>query len=407
MTHTNGRAVVLVDGCRLPFLRSGTDYVDLTTYDLGRMALKGLLTRTGIDPAQVDRVVMGSVVQNVHTANVAREAALGAGFPDTVPAFTVSMACISSNQAVTAAVELIGSGQADIVVAGGTETASDVPIQFKRTVRKKLMAARKFKSPGDYLKLIRKLRPSDLLPEVPAIAEYSTGETMGQSADGLAAMFGVSREAQDEYALRSHQKAAQARDDSGGPGVDHGAGDHGMVHLAESPWVMVGPMVALAVLSVVAGVLGSPPFDLGPIAKHWMSEYLAPKAEVATSLGVAVFSLIVAGAGILTAWLLYGARKISPERVTIGPLHRLFSRKYYMDDLAENLIMTRAFYRVGCGVLDWFDRNMVDGLVDTVGWFGRNLGRALAQLQPGQLQGYGTAAVVGVGLIVILYLLWG
>ncbi len=212
MTHTNGRAVVLVDGCRLPFLRSGTDYVDLTTYDLGRMALKGLLTRTGIDPAQVDRVVMGSVVQNVHTANVAREAALGAGFPNTVPAFTVSMACISSNQAVTAAVELIGSGQADIVVAGGTETASDVPIQFKRTVRKKLMAARKFKSPGDYLKLIRKLRPSDLLPEVPAIAEYSTGETMGQSADSLAAMFGISREAQDEYALRSHRMAAQARD---------------------------------------------------------------------------------------------------------------------------------------------------------------------------------------------------
>ena len=213
MTTTNGRAVVLVDGCRIPFMRSGTDYVDLTSYDLGRMALKGLLTRTGLDPAQVDRVVMGSVVQNVHTANVAREAALGAGFANTIPAFTVSMACISSNQAVTAGVDLIGSGQADIVVAGGTETASDVPIQFKRSVRKKLIASRKFKGPGDYLKVIRTLRPSDLLPEVPAIAEYSTGETMGQSADGLAAMFGVSREAQDEYALRSHQKAAQARDD--------------------------------------------------------------------------------------------------------------------------------------------------------------------------------------------------
>lgn len=209
---SNGRAVVLVDGCRLPFMRSGTAYVDLTSYDLGRMALKGLLTRTGLDPAQVDRVIMGSVVQNVHTTNVAREAALGAGFPNTVPAFTVTMACISSNQAVTAAVELIGSGQADVVVAGGTETASDVPIQFKRRVRKKLMAARKVKSPADYLKLIRTLRPSDLLPETPAIAEYSTGETMGQSADGLAALFGVSREAQDEYALRSHRLAAQARD---------------------------------------------------------------------------------------------------------------------------------------------------------------------------------------------------
>ena len=209
---TNGRAVVLVDGCRIPFMRSGTDYVDLTAYDMGRMVLKGLLTRTGLAPAQVDRVVMGSVIQNVHTTNVAREAALGAGFPNTVPAFTVTMACISSNLAVTAAVELISSGQADIVIAGGTETASDVPIQFKRTVRKKLIAARKVKTPADYVRLIRKLRPSDLLPEVPALTEYSTGKTMGQSADQLAAMFGITREAQDAYALRSHRQAAQARD---------------------------------------------------------------------------------------------------------------------------------------------------------------------------------------------------
>lgn len=202
-----------MDGCRLPFLRSGTAFVDQRAYDLGRMALKGLLTRTGIDPARVDRVVMGSVVQNIHTTNVAREAALGAGFPNSVPAFTVTMACISSNQAVTTAVELIRSNQADVVVAGGTETLSDVPILFKRTVRKKLIEARKYKSPAEYVRLIRRLRPRDLLPEVPSIAEYSTGETMGQSADQLAALFGVSREAQDAYALRSHQCAAQARDD--------------------------------------------------------------------------------------------------------------------------------------------------------------------------------------------------
>jgi NADH-quinone oxidoreductase subunit L len=200
--------------------------------------------------------------------------------------------------------------------------------------------------------------------------------------------------------------AAQARDDG-----HHEASEHGRMHLGESPWVMVGPMVALAMLSVVAGVLGSPPFDVGPISKHWITEFLTAPGHSAeapvTNAGVAVFSLMVAGAGILTAWLLYGSRKIAPERVTIGPLHRLFSRKYYMDDLAENLIMSRAFYRVGCGVLDWFDRNILDGLVDTVGWLGRNFGRALAQLQTGQLQGYGTAVVVGVGLILMLYLLWG
>ena len=208
----DGRSAVLVDGCRLPFQRSGTHYTDLMAYDMARMALKGLLTRTGLDPATVDRVVMGNVVQDVETSNVAREAALGAGFPKHVPAFTVTMACISSNQAITSGVDLIRGGQADIIVAGGTETLSDPPIRVKRSMRKKLFEARKYKSPADYLNLLKGLSPSDLLPEAPSIAEYSTGEVMGESADKLAAMFGISREAQDEYALRSHRMAAKGRD---------------------------------------------------------------------------------------------------------------------------------------------------------------------------------------------------
>lgn len=213
MSSPSPRDVVLVDGCRLPFQRSGTTYVDLMAYDLARMVLRGLLTRTGVDPGAVDRVIVGNVVQDVETSNVAREAALGAGFPRHVPAFTVTMACISSNVAVTSAAELIRGGQAGLVVAGGTETLSDVPIRFRRKVRKKLFEARKYRSPADYVKLLRGLRPSDLLPEVPAIAEYSTGETMGESADKLAAAFGITREAQDAYALRSHQLAARATAD--------------------------------------------------------------------------------------------------------------------------------------------------------------------------------------------------
>ena len=212
---SNSRAhpVVLVDGCRLPFQQSGTGYVDLRAYDMGRMTLKGLLGRNDLDPALVDRVILGSVVQNVETSNVAREAALGAGFPTSVPAFTVTMACISSNQAITSGAELIRSGQADVVVAGGTETLSDPPIRVTRAVRKRLFAARKAKGAGDYLKLLKGLGPGDLLPEAPSIAEFTTGEVMGESADKLAAMFGVSREAQDEYALRSHRQAAWARDE--------------------------------------------------------------------------------------------------------------------------------------------------------------------------------------------------
>lgn len=206
----NGRSPVLVDGCRTPFLRSGTGFADQSAYDLGRIALKGITERTGIDPGSLDRVIMGAVLPGADTPNVAREAALAAGIPATVPAYTVSLACISSNQAITDAMALIQTGHADAVLAGGTEVLSDPPIRFQRPVRKRLVAAQKAGSPVEYARLLRGLAPADLLPDVPSISEYSTGLTMGESAEQLAAAFGVSREAQDAYALRSHHLAAEA-----------------------------------------------------------------------------------------------------------------------------------------------------------------------------------------------------
>ena len=95
-------------------------------------------------------------------------------------------------------------------VAAGTETLSDLPIRLRRPLRTKLIEARKYKSPGDYVGFVKGLSPSDLLPEIPTVAEYSTGETMGEGGDKLAAMFGVSRREQDEYAMRSHHQAARA-----------------------------------------------------------------------------------------------------------------------------------------------------------------------------------------------------
>lgn len=201
---------VLVDGARIPFQRSGTGYKKLMAYDLGRMAIEGLIGRSGINGEQLDRVIMGSVIQDVNTSNVARESALGAGIPNSVPAHTVTMACISSNQAVSSAVDLIRSGQAKIILAGGTETLSDIPIRFRKMFRQKLLEARKYKSPGDWLSFFKGLRPSDLLPDIPSISEFTTGETMGESSDRMAAHFDISREAQDEYALRSHKLAANA-----------------------------------------------------------------------------------------------------------------------------------------------------------------------------------------------------
>ncbi|TYP93364.1 acetyl-CoA acyltransferase/acetyl-CoA acyltransferase [Fodinibius salinus] len=201
---------VIVDGGRIPFQRSGTGYKKMMSYDLGRMAIEGLISRSGIHAGELDRVIMGTVIQEVNTSNVARESALGAGIPNTVPAHTVTQACISSNQAITSAVNLIRSGQAQIILAGGTETMSDIPIRFRKKFRQKLLDARKYKSLSDFLGFFKGLRPSHLLPEIPSISEFSTGDTMGESCDRMAAHFGIGRKEQDQYALRSHQMAAKA-----------------------------------------------------------------------------------------------------------------------------------------------------------------------------------------------------
>ncbi len=207
---SQGRKAVLVDGCRIPFLRSGTAYRDLTPYDLGRLALKALLTRTMIEPAKVGQVIMGTVISRLATSNVARESALGAGFPIQIPAFTVTMACISANVAITTGVDLIRTGQADVVVAGGTESMSDIPISYRKPMRQKFMEAQRYKGPLDYLQFLKGMNLKDLLPEIPSIAEFSTGRIMGEDCDRLAARLGVSREEQDEYAVRSHLAAAAA-----------------------------------------------------------------------------------------------------------------------------------------------------------------------------------------------------
>lgn len=207
------REVVVLDGCRTPFLRSNTDFEDLRAYDLGRMAIAGLLHRTKIDPGAVDLATMGTVVADPDTSNVARESALAAGLPDTCPAFTVTGACISANLAFLQAHNAILAGQARVAIAGGTETLSDVPIRFQRKIRKRLIASQKAKGLGDWLGLLKGLRLKDLAPQVPAIADFSTKLTMGQNAERLAKRLGIGREAQDAFALDSHLRAARATEE--------------------------------------------------------------------------------------------------------------------------------------------------------------------------------------------------
>ena len=202
----------IVAGCRTPFSRSGTVFADLSAIELGKVAVRDTLARSGLKGDRVDQLVYGTVVHDPKAPNIAREVGL-AVLPKTVPAVTVSRACSSANQAITDAVQMIEIGQADVVMAGGSESLSHVPITVSDTLSKSLVAASKGKSIGQRLSSFSGVRPKDLIPVQPAIAEPTTGETMGQSAERMAKENGISREAQDDWALRSHRLASAGTQD--------------------------------------------------------------------------------------------------------------------------------------------------------------------------------------------------
>jgi len=212
-TKLASRVPVFVDGCRIPFVKAGTAYKDLMAVDLGRLSLKGLLDRNpALKPREIDYLLYGTVIQETRTSNIAREAAMGAGVPVSVPSHTVTMACISANQAICSGAEKILAGKSDIIVAGGVEFFSDLPIRLSRQFRERLLGASKAlkKGPLGALSLLKGLKLNGAWIETPAIANYTTGEVMGHSSDRLAAKFGVSRVDQDELCLRSHKNAAKA-----------------------------------------------------------------------------------------------------------------------------------------------------------------------------------------------------
>ncbi|HEX7151707.1 MAG TPA: acetyl-CoA C-acyltransferase FadI [Thermoanaerobaculia bacterium] len=206
----NTSRVAVVRGLRTPFAKSGTVYGHLSALDLGKIVVAELVERSGIDPNDVQEVVFGNVIPSVKAPNIAREIVLGTGLPRKIPGFSVSMACASANQAITAASDMIFRGYADVVIAGGSESLSDVPILFSKNFSNALVSASKQKSVGGKLGAFTKIRPKDLAPDAPAIAESTTGLTMGESAEKMAKENQIAREAQDKFALQSHVRAAEA-----------------------------------------------------------------------------------------------------------------------------------------------------------------------------------------------------
>ncbi|MBI4219391.1 MAG: NAD(P)H-quinone oxidoreductase subunit F, partial [Chloroflexi bacterium] len=197
---------------------------------------------------------------------------------------------------------------------------------------------------------------------------------------------------------------------------------HAAVHLAESPLVMVLPMVVLAILAVIAGALVNPPSQIATIDKHAFGEYLGDNEAVFTTheaaveagaepkfnFPVAVASTALAVAGIGAAFVLYGrGRRDVPLPAVLRPVHTLLYRKYYFDELYEQLIVTRLFYRKFVAVIEWIDTHWVDGANYRISTWTGHTGRALAQLQNGQVQTYGAAIFLGIIVTLAVYFVWG
>jgi acetyl-CoA acyltransferase len=202
------RRVAIVAGLRTPFAKSGTAFRDVPAVALARHVARELLYRTNLDGREIDQVIFSQVVASVLTPNVAREVSLLPQLLPSVPAYTLNRACASAAQAISNAADQIVLGHADVVLAGGVESLSDIPILHSRRMSRILVEAGKARSFGARVAALGRVRPRDLIPLTPAIAEPSTGESMGQSAEKMAKENGISREAQDRFALTSHQRAA-------------------------------------------------------------------------------------------------------------------------------------------------------------------------------------------------------
>jgi len=207
------RRVAIVAGLRTPFAKSGTVFRDVSATALARHAARELLVRSELDGREVDEVVFGQVVPSVRVPNVGREVSLLPQLLPSVPAYSLNRACASAAQAITNAADQIALGHADIVLAGGVESLSDIPVLHSRRFSQILVEAGKARTMGRRLCTLARTRPRDLVPVTPAVAEPSTGETMGQSAEKMAKENGISRDAQDRLALQSHLRAAAATAD--------------------------------------------------------------------------------------------------------------------------------------------------------------------------------------------------
>lgn len=208
LSNQNGR-IAIVDGLRTPFARIATNFRDLSAIDLGALAVKELIARNSLKPAEIDQLIFGMTVMIPEAPFIAREVALQLGL-DNLDAYSITRACATSFQTAASAAESILAGNAEVVIAGGTDSTSSVRLPMSPKFSSTLRDVNFAKAMGDRIKLLSTLRPKDILPQQPSITEFSVGETMGQSTEKMVKKWGVTRAEQDDLAHASHSNAARA-----------------------------------------------------------------------------------------------------------------------------------------------------------------------------------------------------
>ena len=202
--------IVIIEGTRTPFVRARTVFQKIPPSTLGGATLRETVARSAVDPQLIDECFMGIVSPPAEGTNIAREALFDSGLPATIPSTTINRYCASAAEAIASAAAKIASGQIDIALAGGVESISTVRALFSQEATDFFQDLAKARTTGDRLKKLGQFSPKHLMPYAPGIKEPTTGLTMGQSADLMARLFGVTREEQDTYAVDSHLKAHAA-----------------------------------------------------------------------------------------------------------------------------------------------------------------------------------------------------
>ncbi len=204
------RRVAIVGGMRIPFARHNTAYVALGNMELLTGAMKALVDKYGLNGEQIGEVAAGAVIKHSRHWNLAREATLASGLDPHTPAYDVQRACGTSLTTVAQLAHRIAAGEIDSAIAGGADTASDVPIAYSEKLQRIVLAAARGKSFGERIKPWLRLRPGHLVPVYSSATEPRTGLSMGEHCELMAKEWHIERREQDELALASHMKAAAA-----------------------------------------------------------------------------------------------------------------------------------------------------------------------------------------------------